>query len=115
MRIPTIHLNGTSGAQLVADWRAIAKASTTLTLLLESTPVNARDYYPQGDGAFAEAQADMIQLLHAARSIEREAKEVFEALFDELEKRNRKPGVIQVEQSEKKTIGFWLDDEGNLR
>lgn len=55
MKIPTIHLNGSSRERLVEGYcdasNAIRKA---MDVLQEHSP-HGRDYYPQGDGAFAAA------------------------------------------------------------
>lgn len=59
---PTIHMNGTSADAL---FDSLAHASGALAAALrglETTRPNARDYYPQGDAAFKQAQVE-----HAAR------------------------------------------------
>ena len=53
--LPTIHMNGTSARQLLAD---NADAFTQIRLALEAmarAAPNGRDYYPQGNDATKEA------------------------------------------------------------
>ncbi len=55
-RAPTIHLNGTSKTALVDSiTEARAKLWVAFIALQDASP-NARDYYPQGDYAYIEAQ-----------------------------------------------------------
>lgn len=75
MRLPTVHLNGTHPDNLRRSNRAAAAAvREALARLAEAAP-HGRDYYPQGDGAFAEAQAE-----HQARVA------VLTAVYDDLMK-----------------------------
>ncbi len=53
MQLPTIHLNGTSKANLIEP---LCEASQSLDLAYEAlkrTGPNGRDYYPQGQAAQA--------------------------------------------------------------
>ena len=55
MKIPTIHLNGTSKAELMRYWsEAYSQLQNTITAMKMATP-NGRDYYPQGDKAHRQA------------------------------------------------------------
>ena len=55
MILPTIHLNGTSALSLADQYKdAYGAISKAMDLLSQACP-NARDYYPQGDGAFQTA------------------------------------------------------------
>jgi hypothetical protein len=74
MRLPTIHLNGTSKSELERRIESAAQAlDNAIELLAEAAP-NARDYYPQGDGAFSEAQREhndrMIKLTDVLREVQ---------------------------------------------
>lgn len=65
---PTIHLNGTSREALRAGYEhAIASVQRARGVLCECIP-NARDYYPQGDGAFEEAM-DQHRMRDAALEV----------------------------------------------
>ena len=62
MIFPTVHLNGTSRKELIAQYeRAMDAAQTAINALREVYP-NGRDYYPQGASAMYQAAEE-----HAAR------------------------------------------------
>lgn len=80
MMLPTVHLNGTSRAELVAQ---VETALLGLEVALDALQVahpNGRDYYPQGEEAYGKAAHE-----HALR-IERlhELKSEYEALAQHL-------------------------------
>jgi hypothetical protein len=56
IRLPTIHLNGTSKAALLDGYLDAVSAVFAATEALSEAAPNARDYYPQGDDAFKQAQ-----------------------------------------------------------
>ena len=73
MRVPTIHLNGTSQESLMeALEQASGKVQEAIDALSEVAP-NGRDYYPQGESAINEAVDE-----HRSR-VKR-----MQAVFDEL-------------------------------
>jgi predicted RNA polymerase sigma factor len=53
--IPTIHDNGTSRERLIAQLTAVTGHLEAARKALKEAAPNARDYYPQGPGAFAKA------------------------------------------------------------
>jgi hypothetical protein len=55
MQKPTIHLNGTSRDSLFDSYCNAASALRNALAALEDAAPNARDYYPQGEGAFIAA------------------------------------------------------------
>ncbi len=66
MMIPTVHLNGTSKADLVKQYAEARLAVRNAIEALAAANPNARDYYPQGDRAYSAAakqHARRIQLL----------------------------------------------------
>ena len=64
LAIPTVHMNGTSKAQLVDDLMdARYKIDIAMAALCKASP-NSRDYYTQGPQAFSKAQEE-----HAARVV----------------------------------------------
>jgi hypothetical protein len=72
MRIPSVHLNGTSKAELIQQVSDAASAlEDALTCLLDAYP-HGRDYYPQGQQALEEAMRDH-RALHAKLTEVREA------------------------------------------
>jgi hypothetical protein len=82
MRVPTIHLNGTSRERLTASLEAAATLLHAALAALAETAPNARDYYPQGDGAFEDARKEheiRVALVEKAR---REIVDLWEAIED---------------------------------
>lgn len=66
---PTIHLNGTSREALLEGYAHAGSAvSRAIEALQDSTP-NARDYYPQGEHAFAEAVQEHRARIQALREV----------------------------------------------
>ncbi len=80
MQKPTIHLNGTSRDSLFDSYCNAASALRNALAALEDAAPNARDYYPQGEGAFISAALD-----HTARvdSLRRVLAEI-DALVDHV-------------------------------
>lgn len=80
MRVPTIHLNGTSADALQDSADAAARAlHDALAVLIEAGP-NARDYYPQGDAAIAEARTEHDSRIARLRSVLVELTELQESI-----------------------------------
>lgn len=51
MILPSIHLNGTAGADLLAGYREAHEALTRAITAVSAAAPHGRDYYPQGDDA----------------------------------------------------------------
>ncbi len=71
MRIPTIHMNGTSAERLIEDLCNASAAIDTAYGALKQTAPNGRDYYPQGPDALHEATKehhDRLRRLDAIKS-----------------------------------------------
>ena len=87
MKIPTIHLNGTSGDVLREQWQAAYKAvCDAITALCEATP-NGRDYYVQGEEAALTAQREHNQRLFALRAVKAEIYDIVEGIDLQLDAR----------------------------
>lgn len=56
MRVPTIHINGTSAVALSEAYEAAYRILGTAIEVVQQTLPNARDYYPQGDTAYVDAR-----------------------------------------------------------
>jgi hypothetical protein len=56
---PTVHLNGTSQEDLAAGYMKAMEAVRAARESLSWIEFNARDYYPQGPGAWTEAREQM--------------------------------------------------------
>jgi hypothetical protein len=61
--VPTVHINGTSRDALVEQNESARNAVRVAINALEAAQPNARDYYPQGDGAFRAAMAQHTERL----------------------------------------------------
>lgn len=81
MRLPTIHLNGTSREYLFDEAVAAAGALRGAITALEAMTVNARDYYPQGPDAYPEAAREHRERIERVRGV---LNEVY-ALLDSLD------------------------------
>ena len=69
MTAPTVHLNGTSAAALLEGYeKATAAVTAALTALGEAAP-NARDYYPQGRGAWTNVREAHMADLNALHNV----------------------------------------------
>jgi len=104
--LPTIHLNGTSAANLEAEYRAVREAVTATEELLQAATCNQRDFYPQEPDAWQRAQDEraeafrLLQLvsnyvdqweIHALREqcIRRRERARTIAMLDHAEARDR--------------------------
>ena len=68
MILPTIHMNGTSKADLLDRYMTAMLAVEAAIDAVTQTGPHGRDYYPQGDDALRQAQAahqDRLKRLHA--------------------------------------------------
>lgn len=81
MRLPTIHLNGTSREYLFEEAVSTAGALRGAITALEAMTVNARDYYPQGPDAYPEAAREHWERIERVRGV---LNEVY-ALLDSLD------------------------------
>lgn len=72
--LPTIHLGGTPKSHLLEGLEPALRAAYELASALQAMSPNARDYYPQGPGAFAKAAAE-----HDAR------REALQKIVEDLE------------------------------
>jgi len=58
---PTVHMNGTSKEELVQQRIEVVEAARLLYQAMQKAMPNGRDYYPQGDGVGAKAQAAWVE------------------------------------------------------
>jgi|ERR1041385_2071933 hypothetical protein len=73
MTTPTIHLNGTSGKELLEGYMQALTAVREAQEKLQQTSPNGRDYYPQGSDALGNAINE-----HNAR------RDKLQSVYDEL-------------------------------
>jgi hypothetical protein len=80
LAVPTIHLNGTSKEVLLEDYcNAIHALHEAGSALAKAYP-NARDYYPQGNGAINAAMDQHDDRMNRLRGIIKELEVIAEAV-----------------------------------
>lgn len=83
MRLPTIHINGTHRNNLL---EGLSKVSSTLgdaLYAMRRASPNARDYYPQGQEAFAEAASGHASRIERISSVAAEIEAMIEHVLGE--------------------------------
>jgi hypothetical protein len=81
--VPTVHLNGTSKDELIAQLDAALDAlSVAQAALLRAAP-NARDYYVQGVSAYARADAEHVSRMQRLNSVKSELQQLAIAVYDQ--------------------------------
>ena len=86
---PLVHLNGTSATELEEQMRACRDTLlAALNALYQAAP-NARDYYPLGDRAFAEAQSRHQCRIMSVVSVFNGCNEILAEIVEQKESRAR--------------------------
>lgn len=78
MTKPTIHLNGTSGEELLEGYRTAMEGISNAQQAMRAAWPNARDYYPQGPGVINDAIREHAQRLLKLDEIHAELTELAE-------------------------------------
>jgi len=78
--VPTIHINGTSRADLLAGIVNAMDALHAAEIALAGAYPNGRDYYPQGPGAITEATAQHVARQRAINRVRADLAEIAEAI-----------------------------------
>jgi hypothetical protein len=60
--LPTIHRNGTGAKSLADEYHAVYQAIDQAGDALQAATCNARDFYPQGDAAWQQAQEERAEM-----------------------------------------------------
>lgn len=68
--LPTIHLNGTGARSLAAEYHEVYKAIDRACEALAAATCNARDFYPQGDGAYQQAHKERAEALQKLKEVQ---------------------------------------------
>lgn len=85
MTLPTIHRNGTHAADLLEDLCTVYGAlGDALASLRNVGCPNARDYYPQGSGAFQSAVAEHESRIGRLESVRAEIDALREHISDAM-------------------------------
>jgi len=83
--IPTVHLNGTSGQDLIDQntnaWEAVRKAIDTL----RAAAPNARDYYVKSPEAFSIAQRAHEYRVSALTAVRDQLASIVEGIQDQID------------------------------
>lgn len=84
MRVPTIHLNGTSARELVDQIEtAMGALQTAITALGETAP-NGRDYYPQGPTAIGEAGREHQARIDRLQGVRQELEALYAGIDEQV-------------------------------
>jgi len=85
--LPTIHSNGTSPEDLRDKATTAGQRITDALAALSETSPNARDYYPQGEGAYKEALEAHEKRFRALCTIRDDMAELAEWCQDTIDDR----------------------------
>lgn len=82
MTLPTVHLNGTSQAELESQLADAISAITEAGRALDLASPNARDYYPQGTEAWQAALVEHADRGRRLRSVANELVAILEGVME---------------------------------
>ena len=90
MMTPTIHLNGTAGADLQDQVTDAMLALSDAIKALQAAGPNGRDYYVQpGNNRFAQAQQQHWDRLAQLEAVQAELVEISESIHAQMAERSR--------------------------
>ncbi len=88
---PIIHLNGSSGSELLAVHRAASAAVMEAISMLHYTSPHGRDYYVSKDPfAYSKAAAEYNERMHKLHSVVDELNQLGRMIQDQLDARERR-------------------------
>ena len=82
MTLPTIHLNGTASSELLETVCDALGALRAAIEAVNATSPNGRDYYPQGDAAYADAAREHAGRIAKLWSVRAELEQLAEHIAD---------------------------------
>lgn len=85
MKKPSIHLNGTSPEVLCSQQEEILRSCNELLDALYKNAPHARDYYPQGENAYHEANDEFLMRVKLVKQVRYETERMLEYLADAQE------------------------------
>jgi hypothetical protein len=88
MLIPTVHLNGTSGDDLVDQYGSAVEALREAIDAVCDTGPNARDYYVQGPDAALTAQREHEARVKALKTVRDELAAIMEGVQAQIDARD---------------------------
>jgi hypothetical protein len=80
---PTVHLNGTSKADLLAPYEQAYRALGDAIEAVQKTGPNGRDYYVQGPGVINLASTEHGFRLKRLQAVRDEILEIFQAIDEQ--------------------------------
>jgi len=81
---PTVHLNGTAGADLQREYHAAYKAIDAAMDALGAATLNGRDFYVQGPAAYSQARAERDAAFDKLRQAQAYVEEMLGGICDQL-------------------------------
>lgn len=103
MQLPTVHLNGTSGAELFQLNLAVAERLRDAIDALAKACPNGRDFYVQGHDAHAKAIEEHGRRMEQLQSVYREMQTLVESLAEFAQPEGPSAGVKL-----KEFLGEWF-------
>lgn len=82
MRVPTIHLNGTSQERLLEVHENAGRALGAAIDALSDAAPNGRDFYPQGEQALSEAMREHRARMEKLNEVRSELVQLMEAIAE---------------------------------
>jgi hypothetical protein len=81
---PTIHLNGTKGEELKAEYYAAFEAIKVAVEALAAATLNARDYYVQSVDAYYEAREQRAEAFDKLRQVQDYVEGMLVGIIDQM-------------------------------
>lgn len=90
MKVPTIHLNGSSPQVLLRQYHDAISALNTAIEKLRAIEVHGRDYYPQGPTALGDALDEHRARVTAVCNVQNDLLHIAEYILDAIESRAKR-------------------------
>ena len=84
LAIPTVHLNGTSAADLLSQLKEAFTAVRQATEKVNQSAPHARDYYVQNDRAYALAREQHVQRIKAMEAVAADLERIAIGIQDQV-------------------------------
>jgi hypothetical protein len=85
--VPTIHLNGTSGQDLKAEYYAAFEAIEAAVEALAAATSNARDFYPQGADVYYKHRDERAEAFDKLRQVQDYVEGMLVGIIDQMKPR----------------------------
>jgi len=84
MKLPTIHVNGSSAQTLAESYQFAATELASALTALENVDLNGRDYYPQGPDAWSQAQREHLERCQNLKKIIEQTQAIAEHCWNQI-------------------------------